>query len=94
MRISPNMIVIGDPERKGRTWVSVVISNVGTRPTTLKGIGMYHYKSLIDRIRRKTAMAAVFPNPSTNFPLPRILNPGCPGSDLHNLLLFINFLEE
>ena len=76
MRVSPNMIVVGDPEREGKTWVSVTISNIGSRPTTLKGIRMYYYESSFDRLRRKTAMAAEFPNPNTNFPLPRVLNPG------------------
>jgi hypothetical protein len=76
MCVSPNMIVIGDPEREGKTWVSVTISNIGNLPTTLKGIGMEHYNNLFARIRRKPSVAAIFPNPNTSFPLPRILNPG------------------
>ena len=76
MQVSGNMIVIGDPVREGKKWVSVTISNIGDRPTTLKGIGLKYYKSLFDRIRDKCALAAVFPNPNDNFPLPRVINPG------------------
>ena len=76
MRVSPNMLVVGDPTREGKKWVSVTITNVGNRPTTLKGIGIEHYDSLLNRLRRQTKLAAVFPNPSDKHPLPRILNPG------------------
>ncbi len=76
MSMSPNMKVIGDPEREGITWVSVTISNTGTRPTTLKNIGMEYYENLFDRIRKKTSTAAIFPNASTSFPLPRVIKPG------------------
>ena len=76
MRVFPNRKVINNPVREGKTWVSVVISNVGTRPTTLKVIGVYRYKSLVDRIRGNTAKEWVIPNPSDTSPLPHILKPG------------------
>lgn len=76
MRISPNMQVWGDPSREGKTWVSVTVSNVGDRPTTIKGVGMEYYTGWLTRLRNRAKTAAVFPNPSDGFPLPRILNPG------------------
>lgn len=76
MRVSPNMEVWGDPSREGKTWVSVTVSNVGDRPTTMTGIGMEYYGNWYRRIRGRPDRAAVFPNPSDAFPLPKILNPG------------------
>lgn len=76
MRLVPNMQVWGDPSREGKTWVSVTVSNVGTRPTTIKGVGMEFYANCFSRLRNRAEKAAVFPNPSDNFPLPRVLNPG------------------
>jgi hypothetical protein len=76
MRLSPNMEVWGDPSREGKTWVSVTVSNVGNRPTTIKGVGMEYYTNWFSRFRNRAERAAVFPNPNTGFPLPRVLNPG------------------
>lgn len=76
MCLSPNIEVLGDPSREGKTWVSVIVSNVGDRPTTIKGVGMNYYKSWLTRLRNRAEIAAVFPNPSDRFPLPRVLNPG------------------
>ena len=76
MCLSPNMQVWGDPSREGKTWVSVTVSNVGDRPTTIKGVGMEYYPSWLHRLRNRAETAAVFPNPSDGFPLPRVLNPG------------------
>lgn len=76
MRLSPNMQVGGDPSREGKTWVSVTVSNIGDRPTTIKGVGMEYYTSWIKRILNRAETAAIFPNPNDGFPLPRVLNPG------------------
>ena len=76
MRVAPNMQVWGDPSREGITWVSVTVSNIGDRPTTIKGVGMEYYTGWWKRIRNDAETAAVFPNPNTGFPLPRVLNPG------------------
>ena len=74
--VSPNMVVMGDPTREGKTWVSISVTNVGDRPTTIKGVGMEHYQSRWLRLKSTADKAAVFPNPNDNYPLPRILNPG------------------
>lgn len=76
MRLLPNMEVLGDPSRGGKTWVSVTVSNVGNRPTTIKSVGMEYYTNWCNRFRNRAEKAAVFPNPSDGFPLPRVLNPG------------------
>lgn len=76
MRLSPNMQVWGDPSREGKTWVSVTVSNVGDRPTTIKGVGIVYYKSWLTRLRNRAENKAVFPKPSDDFPLPLVLNPG------------------
>ncbi len=76
MRVAPNMLIIGDPEREGKKWISVTVTNIGDRPTTMKGVGMEYYISWYQRFRKIPKTAAVFPNPNTNFPLPRIINPG------------------
>ncbi|MFW1369052.1 hypothetical protein ACEWAA_22475 [Vibrio parahaemolyticus] len=34
--LAPNMKTFGDPERDDMTWVSITVTNVGSRPTTLK----------------------------------------------------------
>jgi hypothetical protein len=76
MRLSPNIVVMGDPLREGKTWVMVTVSNIGDRPTTIKGVGMEHYTNWFGRLRHRVAKAAVFLNPNDGFPLPRLLNPG------------------
>lgn len=76
VRLSPNMKVFGDPLREGTTWVSVTVSNVGDRPTTIKGVGMEYYTNWFQRLRNKAEKAVLFPNANYSFPLPRVLNPG------------------
>ena len=76
MRLSPNMLVVGDSLREGETWVSITVSNIGDRPTTIKGVGMEYYSGWLNRFRNSAEKAAVFPNPNDGFPLPRVLNPG------------------
>jgi hypothetical protein len=56
--------------------VSVTISNVGTRPTTINGIGMEILSNLFIRLGIRAGKTTVYPNPSDGFPLPRVLNPG------------------
>ncbi len=76
MRLSPNMLVYGDPLRENKTWVSVKVSNNGDRPATIKGVGMEYYTNWMKRLQNHAEKAAIFPNPNDGFPLPRVLNPG------------------
>lgn len=74
--ISPNMVVIGDQRREGKRWVSILVTNIGDRPTTIKGVGMEYYQSWWLRFRNKADKAVIFPNPNDSYPLPHFLNPG------------------
>lgn len=76
MRLSPHMIVMGDPRREGRTWVTVTVTNIGDQPTTIKSLGFEYYTSCWKRIRKRTEKAFVVTNPSDRYPLPLVLNPG------------------
>ncbi len=76
VQLAPNMQSIGDPRRDGITWVSVTVTNIGSRPSTIKSVGMWYYKSWLNFMRQKPDHAAIFPSPNDNFPLPRVINPG------------------
>ncbi|HHG3514806.1 TPA: hypothetical protein ACPV0E_001724 [Vibrio parahaemolyticus] len=74
--LAPNMKTFGDPERDDMTWVSITVTNVGSRPTTLKSVGMWYHKDRMSYWRKKVQHAAIFPNPNKQFPLPFVLKPG------------------
>lgn len=76
VQLAPNMQSIGDPRRDGITWVSITVTNIGSRPCTIKSVGMWYYKNHHNFIRHKPDLAAIFPNPNDSLPLPRVLNPG------------------
>ena len=76
LRLSPNSVVVGDPPYENQTWVSVTVTNVGSQPTTVKGVGMRYFSSYLKRLRNKSEIDAVFPNPNLRDPLPRRLEPG------------------
>lgn len=76
IRLTPNMKVIGDPVREGQTWVTINVSNVGDRPTTIKSFGFEFYPSLYSKIRGKSETAFFITNPSDAKPLPLVLSPG------------------
>jgi len=76
MLLSPNMKTYGDPSRENITWVSATITNVGSRPTTIKSIGMWYYQNWFSYYRNKVEQAAIFPNPNDQFRLPLVLKPG------------------
>ncbi|MBI3810842.1 MAG: hypothetical protein HY283_01355 [Nitrospirae bacterium] len=76
MRLSPNMNIFGDPLREGKKWVTVTVSNIGNRPTTIKSVGMEYHSNWLNRLRNRAEKAVVYTNPNDHFPLPRLLNPG------------------
>lgn len=76
MWLEPNSRIFGDKSGDGKTWISVTISNIGDKPTGLQSLGMRYYASWSERLIDKPQIKAVFPNPSANFPLPRVLKPG------------------
>ncbi len=76
MRLSPHMVVIGDPRREGKTWVTVTVTNTGDQPTTIKSLALEYYTSVWKRIRIRAEKAFVVASPNDHYPLPRVLNPG------------------
>ncbi len=79
LSIRPNQIVIGDSSREGKTYISIWVTNIGDRPTTLQSLGFHVFEKRFHRFRRfrrKAVMSAIFPNPNEQFPLPHKLEPG------------------
>lgn len=76
MRISSNVQVYGDPLREGKIWVSVTVSNVGDRPTTISSVGIEYYTGWIKRLQNRAEKGYVFPHTNDSVPLPKVLNPG------------------
>jgi len=76
MRLSPNIHVFGDPLRENNLWVSITVTNIGDRPTTIKGVGMEFYTSWLQRLINRTKTAAIFTYPNYDKPLPQVLNSG------------------
>lgn len=76
VRLAPNMKVFGDPLRENQTWITVTVSNNGSRATTLKSIGMEYCTGSIARLRNKVDQAAMFPRTNDELPLPIVLHPG------------------
>lgn len=75
---------MGDPSREGKIYISIWVTNVGDRPTTLQSLGFHVFEKRYQRFRRKAVMSAVFPNPNEQFPLPHKLEPG---TQWHGLML-------
>lgn len=75
MWLEPNTRTFGDPAGEGKPWISVTVSNIGERPTVLQSLGMRYYAGWSQRLRNQPEISIVFPNPSHNFPLPRLLKP-------------------
>jgi hypothetical protein len=74
--VHTGMIVIGDPMREGKKYFSAKATNVGDRPTTITNLALQFYKTYFDMIRHKPSQSMIVNNPSTEQPLPYVLNPG------------------
>src|SRR4030043_2032814 len=74
--VRPNSLVVGDPARKGKKFISVNATNVGDRPTTITNLVLQHYKNYFNMLRRKPSTSMVVIEPSTSQPIPYILQPG------------------
>ena len=75
-KVTPNMIVVGDPTREGKTFISASATNVGDRPTTITNLVMQHYNNYFNMLRHKPSTLMIVVSPSTVQPLPFILQPG------------------
>lgn len=75
MWLEPNTRAFGDPAGEAKSWISVTVSNIGERPTLLQSLGIRYYAGWLQRLRNQPEISVAFPNPSQNFPLPRLLKP-------------------
>jgi hypothetical protein len=63
-KVSPNMIVVGDPTREGTTFISAT------------NLVIQHYTNYFNMLRNKPSTSMIVKSPSTVQPLPFILQPG------------------
>ncbi len=59
-----------------KTVILVTATNSGNLPTTIKVLGLRHYKNWMWRIRRKTDDRRIISKPYSTHPLPSTLEPG------------------
>jgi len=74
--VRPNTLVMGDPAREDKKFISANATNVGDRPTTITNLVLQHYNSYFNMLRHKPSTSMVVDMPSTGQPLPYILQPG------------------
>ena len=80
VRASSNMIVLNDPDpsRHGKTFISVVVTNMGHSPTTITNLGLVLFRNRWDQLRRNPDKQFVVTGPEAaqHLPLPHVLNVG------------------
>lgn len=77
LKVQAGMKMLGDPAREQETWVTVRVTNVGNQPTTITTVGLRHYASWWDYVRRKPAKSFIIPQPSLSHQtLPHVLDVG------------------
>lgn len=74
--VRPGIIVVGDPARKGQSFISAEATNIGDRPTTITNLVIQHYKSYFAMLRHKPQTSMLVTKPSASQPLPYVLQPG------------------
>lgn len=72
----PNMIVIGDPVREGKKYISAEATNIGDRPSTITNLVLQYYETYLSMLRHKPSQSVIVTNPNTSQPLPYVLHPG------------------
>ena len=77
-RANSGMQILNDPQRHGKTYISVKAANVGSSPTTITNLALAYYKNSWDRLRRKPAnnFVAISPEITPAHALPHILQVG------------------
>ena len=80
LRALPSMETFNDPDpqRKGKTYILVVVTNIGSSPTTITHLAIAYYKNQWDRVRRKTKKQGIIiiGQASPHLPLPHVLRVG------------------
>ncbi len=74
--VAPNILVVGDPARKGKKFISANTTNIGDRPTTITNLVLQHYNTYFAMLRHKPSTSMIVLSPSNAQPLPFILQPG------------------
>lgn len=71
------MKTFGIPTTQDDTFVTVRVTNIGDRPTTITVIGLRYYKNRWNKLRNKVDQHFLVPKPSFGHqPLPYVLNVG------------------
>ena len=80
VRANSNMIILNDPDprRHGKTFISVMVTNVGSSPTTITNLGGVYFRNRWDQLRRKPDKQFVVTSPEAakHLPLPHVLRVG------------------
>lgn len=74
--VKGNMLVIGEPDDDQRHWIQVSVVNTGSRPTTIKMVGVDVHKNLLLRMFGKAEESYAFPNAGRSATLPHRIQPG------------------
>jgi len=75
--VRSGIIIVGDLDREGQTFISTEATNIGDRPTTITNLVVQHYETYLTMLRHKPSRSMIVNNPSASQPLPYVLNPGC-----------------
>ena len=51
--VRSGMIIVGDPDREGQTFISAEATNIGDRPTTITNLVVQHYKTYLTMLKHK-----------------------------------------
>lgn len=78
VRANPNMQDLNAAlgRARGDMCIFLDVTNSGDRPTTITHLVVYHYRSLLDRWRRKHSCQAVVGDGNWGPPTPYVLRPG------------------
>ena len=80
VRLNSNMILVGDPDpsRHGKTFISVMVTNVGSSPTTITNLCGAHFRNRWDQLRKKSdkQFVVIAPQAAQHLPLPHVLKVG------------------
>ena len=74
--VTPNMMVVGDPDREGKKYISAEATNTGDRPTTITNLVVQYYETYLSMLRHKPSQSRIVTNPNSSQPLPHVLHPG------------------
>lgn len=74
--VQTGMESINMPMFDGKILILANVTNYGEQPTTITNLGVFYYKTIWSRFRKRPDKAFVIPHPNTEFPLPFQLKQG------------------